>query len=254
MKAIKITLGVLGTVIVIAVIVVFLVLNNLNTIIKETVETIGPEITKTDVKLNEVDIKLTRGWFALHDFSVANPTGFDANRPLLTMKEIVLHVDPDSLMDEVKVVKEIKIDGIKVIAEHKNIRDTNIQAMYDNIKSSLDAEDKAQEETAQQPDAEQMRLMIEKLNFSNSSVELVTEQWGSHRLELPSFSKTNLGDTAEGLTPKQAANEILAAYMQEVESLVKDEVETLAKSKFKNKIKKEYQKYKEKLLKKFGGD
>jgi hypothetical protein len=171
------------------------------------------------------------------------------------MQEIVLHVDSKSLINKVKVVKEIKINGIKVVAEYRNIQETNIQAIVNNIKHSSTTSGSAEQETVHKPkssESEETRLMIETLTFGNSSVELITEKWGNHNFELPGFSTTDLGDKVDGLTPKQLANEILAVYMEGVKSLVKDEIEQLAKSKLKDKLKNKYEEYKGNLLKKFG--
>ena len=252
MKSIKITLWLFSAVVSLTVIVLLFLLNNLNTVIKDAVEAQGPEVTQTDVKLGGVDISLLESKVVLNSLSVANPQGFDVNTPLLTIREITLNIDPSTLYKKVKVVKELVIDGAEITAEHKNLRDTNIEGIIKNIKHSSSAaqakEDRqqSQQQTAQQ--SEEIRLMIEKLTFSNSSVTLVTEQWGEHSIELPGFSKTTIGDRVEGLTPKQLAREVLSAYIGEVNNLIRDKLKELAKS----KLEKKFDQYKQKIFKKIG--
>ena len=252
MKSIKITLWLFSAVVTLTVIVLLFLLNNLNAVIKDAVEIQGPEVTKTDVKLGKVDISLIESSVALNSLAVANPKGFDVNTPLLTVREITLNIDPSTLYNKVKVVRELVIDGVEITAEHKNLRDTNIEGMIENIKRSSGTaqsnknRQQPQQQTAQQ--GEEIRLMIEKLTFSNSSVTLVTEQWGKHSIELPGFSKTAIGDKTEGLTPKQLAREVMSAYMGEVSKLIGDKLKELAKS----KLEKKFDEYKQKIFKKIG--
>ena len=252
MKSIKIVLWLFSAVVTLTVIVLLFLLNNLNTVIKDAVETQGPEVTQTDVKLGKVDISLIDSQVVLNSLSVANPKGFDVNTPLLTVREITLNIDSTTLYKKVKVVRELIIDEVEITAEHKNLRDTNITGMIENIKRSSGAAQSSkdrqqpQQQTARQD--EEIRLMIEKLTFSNSSVTLVTEQWGKHSIELPGFNKTTIGDKTEGLTPKQLAREVLSAYMGEVSQLVRDKLKDLAKS----KLEKKFDEYKQKIFKKIG--
>ena len=241
MKFIKITLGLLFALLIVAVVSLISVLDHFNAIVKETVETVGQQVTQSHTRLEAVDTSLINGQIVLTGLSVSNPTGFDARYPILAVQRMVLSVDLTTLMSKVKVIKVIDIEGVEITVEHRNIRDTNVQAMINNIKRSSKAaaypakESNAVAEGAQ---PQETRLMIEKLAFANSSAPLVTEQWGSHSVELPAFSKNNIGDKTTGLTPEQVGDEILSAYMLHVREQVKDSLKELAKAKLEEKLEK----------------
>jgi hypothetical protein len=57
-----------GAVVVIVVVILVLAVSNLGPIIKSAVNTYGPNITKTDVRLGDVDVSIFSGQAQLKDF------------------------------------------------------------------------------------------------------------------------------------------------------------------------------------------
>lgn len=237
MKSVKIVLSLLTAALVLTVIIVIFVLSNLNTIIKDTVETAGREVTQADTQLESVDVKLTDGRIMLNGLSVANPAGFGSSQPILAVQSVNLHIDFSTLLNPVKVIDEVIIDGVEIVVEHKNIKDTNIQVMIDNIDSSSAENSQSIPSGANtQANPEESRFMIKKLTFANSSATLVSQEWGSRNFQLPGFNKTDIGDEAKGLTVEQLADNILSAYMAHIKEMMKEKVEELAKAKFEEKF------------------
>lgn len=245
MKAIK-TIVIL--VVVLAAIVaggLFYVLNNLNGFVEEVIETTGSELTKTSVNVGSVDIKLTEGSGAIYKLSIANPKGYSSNQ-LFSANSIGLTLDIPSLTEKVKVIKKVSVGEISLRAEQKNIKDTNIQALLDNMSTPGGSKG-----TASKKSSDDVRIMIEKLTFAATTIDLQTEKLGGKAIQLPSFTLANIGDKKTGLTPEQAGQKITQQLMAKVKSAVKKELGKLledeAKAKLKEKVEEQKAKVKDKI-------
>lgn len=249
MKAIKIIAGLVIAIIVIIGILLAVTLSNLNRIVEEVIETTGSSSLQTAVNVSGVDIKLTEGHGTINGLTIANPKGYsDAN--VLAIGSVGLQLDLESVAEEVKVIKDVFVDGVKLRAEQKNIKDTNIQTLIDNIQTgSGKANTNSSDSTATGEDA---RLMIETLRFGESEITLETENYGSRVFTLPAYSQSNIGNKSQGLTPAEVGQVIMNSLLAKVKAAVKDELENIAKDKAKEKLDKEKDRLKDKLKDKVG--
>lgn len=251
----------LGILIVLLLIVVggvaFYGLSNLNKLVKYGVETEGPKVTQTGVALGSVDIKLLDGKGELSNFSIANPEGFSSPH-LFKADKILLQIDTAHLTDSVKVIKEITIDGVDIVAEQKGLT-TNIQALLDNLPTSEDSSAPADDASSESAD---VLLMIEKLNFINNTITLKTEEYGEYQLELPAIVQNNIGSKDKGLTPAELGQAILKPFLDKaqnaaeskVKEIVKSEITDKAKEKAEEELKKQEEKLKDAISEKLGDD
>ena len=246
MKALKILGGLLVLAVVVVAIVVFLGLQNLDKLVKAGVEEVGPEVVGTPVKLSDVKIKLTEGRGELHGLSVANPSGF-SNANALSLGEIALELDPASLTGDVVVINEILIKGTSVLAELKGLKDTNLQALLNNIKANTGSGGQQQSSASSGSSSSDIRLAVKKFTFADSSIKLVSDQLGEKTLQLPAINLSNLGSASKGLTPEELAAAVVQPLLASAKEAVKDYVEENAKDKAEAKLK-------EKLSEKLGED
>lgn len=238
MKALKIILGIVLVLVLIVAIAMYLVVQNLDAVVKTAVETVGPQVTLTDVGLREAKIEIKNGRAELNGLTIANPQGFsDAN--IFQMDTVVVDIDPASLREKVYVINELRIDGAKLLAEQKGVKDTNIQALLDNLKKSGSGAESAEAEADAESD---VRLMVEKLTFVNGNVDLKTEQLGDYQMQLPTIDVANIGDKQTGLAPDELATAILQPILAEAKQQVRDELEDKAKEKAKERLQEELDK------------
>lgn len=235
MKALKIILGILLVVVLIVAIGIFLFLKNINSIVKTAVETVGPQVTLTDVGLNEANIELQKGRAELNGLYIANPQGFSPAN-VFQMDTVVIDIDPASITNDVIVINEIRIDGAQLLAEQKGLKDTNIQALMDNLNKSSSGAEASEAEAESGSD---VRLMVEKLAFVNGTVDLKTEQLGDYQMQLPDINVADIGDKQQGLTPEELATALLQPVLQQVKKQVAAELQDKAKEKAKEKLKEE---------------
>jgi len=206
--------------------------SNINKIIKDAVETYGPEVTQTSVLLNEVDVDLANGSGELNRFSIGNPKGFSSDN-IVKWEKIRLQLDTSSLTTDVIVIKDFVVEGVAITAEQKGLT-TNIQALMENLQSqsSGSSEGESSDETAEAD----IRLMVERIRFADNSINLVTEKFGAYELPLPGFELANIGDRATGLTPEELGAAILKPLLKQAKTAVEEKVKGITKEKLKEKL------------------
>src|SRR5712671_845570 len=78
----------------------------LDTAIKKGIETVGPKITKTDVRLNSVTLSLLSGSGKIKGFVLGNPQGFKTPAAI-SVGIANLTIEPRSLLDDKVVIHDI---------------------------------------------------------------------------------------------------------------------------------------------------
>jgi hypothetical protein len=230
-KAGKIILGLVFGVVIVVAVLVTVVFQNLDGIIKQVIEGAGTQATGVAVRVADVKFTLQEGRGEIYGLTVANPPGYQSGN-LFEMDEVVVQVEPTSLTGPVIVINEVLIDGARLIAEQKGTT-TNVQELMDGMAT----------DTSEPPPAEgepgDVRLMLEQFSFVNSNSTLKTEQLGEKALKLPNIQLTDLGDRETGLTPEQLAGQIMGAVVKQVEKAVAKYLEDAVKDAAKNEIDKQ---------------
>ncbi len=214
--------------------VVIYILGNINQIVKEVVEKVGPEVTQTSVNLRDVDIKLTKGSGELKHFVVGNPVGYDSPY-LLKWDTIGVAIDPKSVRSDVVVINDVTVKGVNIKVEQKGLS-TNVQALLANLPQGEATGNQGQSGSSGDA-AEDVLLALKHLTFADNSIELITDKWGSYRLDMPSFELANLGDSQNGLTPKQLGEAILRPLLKQAQRSAEDRLKTISKEKLEAKLK-----------------
>jgi hypothetical protein len=214
MKASKTIGGLALGLIVLAILVGYFFVSNLDGLIKSAVERLGSDVTQTQVSLDGVKIDLSSGKGQLSGLTIANPDGYDSDY-VLKLDDIVLAIAPASLNGPVIVISEITIDGAKLIAEQKGAT-TNLSDLLANVESAS----KSGESTPASAEGEETRLMVEKFVFINTTGTFITEQSEEKSIEIPDVRRSNIGDKTVGLTPEQLTEEIMNSVVASVEKAV----------------------------------
>lgn len=244
------------------------VLGNVNQIVKDSIETVGPQITQTHVGIRDVDIKLLKGKGQLSHFVVGNPADFSSDY-LLKWDSIDLELDTKTIRSDVVVIKNIAVKGMAINVEQNGLS-TNIQTLMKNVRGKSDSvasnrskagkkkgdkntktspSDKQVAETEGKAKGDSVKLALEQMHFSASTIEL-TSEWGAYTLSLPGFELSGLGTRENGLTPKELGRAILKPLLRQVEKEVAAQLKTASKEKFdqvKEKLKESAASQKEKL-------
>src|SRR5581483_10914712 len=114
MKKIIVRIGlVMVVLVVVALAVVFF---SLDSIVKKGVETMGPEMTKVDVRLGAAKISPIGGSGELNKLFVGNPEGYKT-ASAIEMGDIKVGVKISSVLSDTIVVNEVNIQGPQITLE-----------------------------------------------------------------------------------------------------------------------------------------
>lgn len=226
------------------VIAVYVLIGNLDKILKGAIEGVGSELLGVPVTVGEVKLDLKSGMGQISGMRIANPQGFQAENAF-QMDTIRLTVDIRSLTSQPVVINELNIKSPVVELELKADGTTNLQRLLDNIqKNSAKADEKAAEEhpstegQEQETKKEPVKLSFKKLAITGVTVNAVVPEQDPTRVVLPDTVKENVG-AAEGLTPAQVGGVIIGdIVVQSLEAALQkklsEKVEEAAKGLFDN--------------------
>ena len=206
----KVLIGVAGLVVIIG-IVLFVLVGNLDKIIKGALEGVGSELLGTPVTVESVELDLKNGAGQITGFSVANPPGFSAQRAF-QMDTIRLGINLASLGSQPVIIDELIITSPIVELEALQDGSSNLQTLLNNIdKNSSKADEKAAET---QPDAkgtekgEPAKLSFKKLSITGVTVNAIVAGRDPETVTLPDIMMDNVGGE-DGITPAEVGKVIL---------------------------------------------
>ena len=227
-KLLKILVGI----IVVLLIAAFIVIASLNQIVKTAVNTYVPEITKTAVNLDEVDLKIFKGSFQIEDFDIHNPSGFSDNS-IFSLDKVFLKVDLASLNKDVIIIDKLEIKDANFLYEIKNGK-SNLSVLMNNINSYLNnfsstAKTKASSDEKNTTSASK-KIFIRELAFTDGEIKLSADilKNTNKKLEIkiPDIVVHNIGTQEDGMPTGQAIAKVLSIF---VDSAVKVAVSAVSK-------------------------
>ncbi|MCP4673243.1 MAG: hypothetical protein GY857_18280, partial [Desulfobacula sp.] len=184
--------------------IAFFTLSNLGPLIKKSVNTFGPQITKTDVKVADVGISIFSGQATIKKFLLGNPKGFKSAQAM-EVASIYVDIDEGSITKNPIVISKIEILAPEITYE-KIAGSDNFQTLLKNIKGSAKSESKA----AKKSDAGQgkpgKKIIINDVIIKNGKVHLTMAALAGTNVTapLPDLHLTDIGKKTNGATAAQA--------------------------------------------------
>ena len=206
----KILIGIAGLAVV-AAIALYLLVGNLDKILKGAIEGVGTELLGVPVTVTSVDLDLKSGMGQISGISIANPPGYQAVNAF-KLDNIRLGLDLSSLRSQPIVIRELNIQSPVVDLEVNEQGNSNMQTLLDNIKqNSAKTDEKAAEEQPSQEETgttEPVKLSFTKLAITGVTVNGVVPGQEPTQVVLPDIVRENVGGT-EGLTPAQVGGVLI---------------------------------------------
>ena len=203
--------GLVSVVIVAAVVIVVFVLSNLGEIVKTAVETYGPELTGTDVRLASADISALDGEGALEGFLLGNPEGYKT-KSAIQVARLQIAVDTDSLTSDTVRIKRILIDKAKVTYEFGDKR-SNLEAIQRNVQQATGGGKSGAKKSSGAGKESDIKVIIDELLIRDSEVQVAHPAFGGRTVKLPlaDIAIKDIGKKEGGATPGEAVKAIIAA-------------------------------------------
>jgi hypothetical protein len=224
----KILMIVAGVVVVGLIVLVVVFTLSLDTVIKKGVETVGPQITKTEVKLDGVKISILSGSGALKGFLLGNPEGY-TTPSAVKVGEIGLGVDAKSVMSEKVHVKYVHVQGAEFTFEGTLGTKNNLSKILENVESVTGGDKSAEPaKKEKEPAGPSKKLQVDDFLISGAkaNVSMTMLAGRSLTVAIPDIHLTDLGTGPDGITAgeltKRVFNEVVPAVLKAVEKGVAD--------------------------------
>jgi hypothetical protein len=212
-RSVKIAVGVVAVIVVVLVGVVAGIFVFSGSIIKQTVERMGPKMTQTSVTLDTVDLSLTSGEGRMAGLVVGNPKGFTTPTSM-KLGEIALKVDTSTITKDTIVIREILIRAPEITYEYGSGGD-NITAIKKNVDSYVGP---GSSPAAKKGDEPGKKLIIDSLRIQDGKVTAAAmgQQFNTG---LPAIQLRDIGKKSNGATVAEVVEQVLAAVQQQVASV-----------------------------------
>ncbi len=168
----------------------------LGPLIKKGVETVGPLVTKVDVKLDRAQVSLLGGSGRLRGLTVGNPAGYKSP-DAIKLGEASLAVVPSSIFGDKIHVTSIAIVAPEITLEG-GLKDNNLTKILANVQEFSGPGGTNQATTA----SSQKKLQVDSIVLSGIKVTAILDVLGDKpiSLTLPDIRLTNLGQGPDGIT------------------------------------------------------
>jgi hypothetical protein len=205
---VKVLLWILGVVVLLAVAAgVYLVMFSGN-LLKDGIETYGPQYLGADVEVQAVDLSLAEGSGEVRGLQIGNPTGFDGAHAM-RLGKIKMVLDIDHISEELVVLKQVAIDGAEIAAIAKG-KSTNLQQLMDNVTAAAGLE-----ETANDSGSE-IKLIIDRLDFTNAKTSVSSDVLGDVSVDIPDIHLKDIGRASNGVTVAEAVKQLMEPIYKSV--------------------------------------
>lgn len=199
---------------------------SLNSLIKKAVETVGPTVTQTDVRLASANLSPFSGCGKLSGFVVGNPDGYKGPYAL-KLGSIAVSVDKSTLLKDPIVVQSIVISAPEVMLIGTP-SGTNLQKLMQNIQSSgTSSKNKENKEKPSQTASK--KFVVKEIVISGAKLHLAAgalDQKVSQSLSIPDIRLQNVGTAGNGISARDVAAQIITPLLN---SAAKEGVNALAK-------------------------
>jgi hypothetical protein len=181
------------------------VLGQLGRLIEDGIEKHGPRLTGTEVALGGASVSLFSGEGELTNLRIGNPEGYSDDRAF-DLGRIRIAIDPKSVASDVVRVRQVVVDGPKLLAEFDPAGRNNLKAILDHVKAAAGGTSKAKTDSADGG----KRMIIDEFRFENAEARALAPALKLDKtLKLPPLVLRNLGAKQGGAAAGDIANQIL---------------------------------------------
>jgi len=191
---------------------VYYVLTNLDSLVKQAIETYGSQATHTAVRVAKVNIQLKQASAAISGLTVANPKGFSTPNAF-SLGQIATRLNVKGMSKDHIVIDEVRIQAPEVFYEINADKKANLNLLKENLAGGA----KAGSGQATAKGGKQPMLTIHKFTFAGAALhaKLVPLKNKEFNLQLPSFQLVNLSGTPEQIS-KQVLNQLIDRAREEI--------------------------------------
>ena len=184
----------------------------LDGIVKRGIETVGPMLTKVEVKLDSVSLSLLSGGGKIKGLFVGNPSGFKTPSAI-QVGSASLALQPGSVFADKVIIKSINLQSPEITFE-TDFKGNNLSALLKNVE---EASGGAQPQDPKAAKKAQKKLQVDDFVISGAKLKVSVTALGgqSATVPLPEIHLSGLGQGPDGIT----AAELTKVVLREVEKV-----------------------------------
>lgn len=231
----KILLGILVGLVVVLVAAVVLVGVFMDSIVKKAVETVGPQLTKVEIKLDGVSLSPLSGSGQLKGLFVGNPEGFKTPSAI-KVASVKVAVDPGSLLSDKIIVKEINVQAPEITYEGPiNTKNCNLNKILANLEEATGGSgDQPADKNKPAGDKEasaQKKLQVNDFVVTGAKLNLNVSSLGGKTMtvDLPDIHFKDLGTGTNGITAGELAKKFMGEVTGNVAKIVPQAIANIGK-------------------------
>lgn len=212
---------ILRTIVVVAVLLVLGVVATalfLGSIVKKGVETIGPPITKTDIRLDSASISILSGSGSIKGFVLGNPQGYQTPQAI-KVGTVELGVRPGSIFSDKVEVTHVRLLSPDITLETQgvNFMANNLNSILQNVQAAAGPDaDKGKEPTKSGGAAK--KLQVNEFLITGAKVNISSSLLSgkSASVMLSDIRLQNLGRGPEGITAAELTQVVMVQLVPAV--------------------------------------
>lgn len=222
----KTILGILALVVLLLVAVLALALFYLGPLVKKGVETVGPMVTRVDVRLDSARVELLSGHGSLRGLVVGNPPGYRSDAAF-KLGEVNVALEPRSVFGDKIHIKSVAIVAPEITLEG-GLKENNLTKIMANVQAFSGPGATNQTEST----APQRKLQLDSLVVRGAKVraDLNVPGMPPLNLTLPDFELRNLGQGPEGITAGELTRQLLGQVTTKTLAAVAENAAKLGKA------------------------
>ena len=159
--------------------------------IKRGMETLGPQLTKVDVKLDGVSVSLLSGTGKIKGLVVGNPAGYQTPHAI-RVDAASLALTPSSIFSDKVIIKSIRVESPNIYYE-SGLGGDNLRTIMNNVSASK-------------------KLQVDDLVITGAKVSVSVKGTGGLAvpITLPDIHLTNLGQGPGGITASELTEKVVS--------------------------------------------
>jgi uncharacterized protein involved in outer membrane biogenesis len=210
----------LGAIVILLIVVVVVGISKLGPLVKMAVNTYGPKITNTELRVDDVGISLFSAEAKLKKFFLGNPKGFKSPSAM-KVGSIYVDVDRGSITKNPIIINRIEVVEPEITYEKQGKTD-NFQSILSNVQKNVPQKGSAKKETAKEGPGKQLIIndFIVKKGKVNLAVAMAGGALGEQEIktDLPDIHLKDIGKKKGGASAAEVTKEIVAALYGKIRS------------------------------------
>jgi len=212
--------------------VVIFVSFSLDGAIRRAIVTYGPQLTKTDVKLDSASLSLFSGSATLKGFVLGNPPGFKSPFAM-QVGTASLALQPRSVFGPKVIIRSFNLKSPEITFD-TDLRNNNLSKILANVEETTGTAGETPQKPKETKAGPGKKLEVDDFLISGGKVHVAVTLPAlgerSATVSLPEIHLTALGTNADGITAAELTSKVLRVVEQEAAKAASSAIEELRKN------------------------